>query len=164
MKARMYWNYATRSQIRGGQRSLLAIFCIAIGVMAIVALQLVSNAISLGLTGDVRELNGGDLSIMNTSAPLTQEQLRSFDQLRDQGVLSDYTAVESASGELHIAANGVSRFFQVNAVNPRQFPLAGAVTFTTPADGSLTSLLQGDSVVITQAMAKSFQIKRGDTV
>jgi putative ABC transport system permease protein len=164
MKARMYWTYATRSQIRGGQRSLLAIFCIAIGVMAIVALQLVSNAISLGLTGDVRELNGGDLSIMNTSAPLTQEQLRSFDQLRAQGVLSDYTAVESASGALHIAANGASRFFQVNAVNPAQFPLAGGLSFTTPANGDLPSLLHGDSVVITEAMAQAFSLKRGDMV
>jgi putative ABC transport system permease protein len=163
MKARMYWTYATRSQIRGGQRSLLAIFCIAIGVMAIVALQLVSNAINLGLTGDVRELNGGDLSIMNTSAPLIQEQLRSFDQLRAQGVLTDYTAVESASGELQVAATGASRFFQVNAVNPAQFPLAGAPTFTTPANSSLSSLLQGDSVVITEAMAQTFQLKRGDT-
>src|SRR5262249_11021498 len=137
---------------------------IAIGVMAIVALQLVSNSISLGLTGDVRALNGGDLSIMNTSAPLTQEQLRSFDHLRAQGALSDFTAVESTSGELHITANGASRFFQVNAVNPAQFPLAGAVTFTSPADGDLSSLLHDDSVVITQAMAQAFSLKRGDTV
>jgi predicted lysophospholipase L1 biosynthesis ABC-type transport system permease subunit len=132
--------------------------------MAIVALQLVSNAINLGLTGDVRELNGGDLSIMNTSAPLTEEQLRFFDQLHAQGVLTNDTAVESASGELHVAANGASRFFQVYAVNPAQFPLAGVPTFTTPANGSLPSLLQGDSAVITKAMAQTFQLKIGDTV
>ena len=76
MKLRMYWSYATRSQLRGGQRSLLAIFCIAIGVMAIVALQLVSNAINLGLTGNVRALNGGDLAITSASAPLTARPAR----------------------------------------------------------------------------------------
>ncbi|MGH2505387.1 MAG: hypothetical protein ACRDID_22985, partial [Ktedonobacterales bacterium] len=75
MKTRMYWRYATRSLTRGGQRSLLAIFCVAVGVMAIVALQLVSNAINVGLTSNVRALNGGDISLTSASAPLTASQL-----------------------------------------------------------------------------------------
>jgi hypothetical protein len=41
MKTSMYFNYTSRSLIRGGQRTILAIFCVAVGVMAIVALQLV---------------------------------------------------------------------------------------------------------------------------
>jgi predicted lysophospholipase L1 biosynthesis ABC-type transport system permease subunit len=163
MKLRMYWSYATRSQIRGGQRSLLATFCIAIGVMAIVALQLVSNAINLGLTGNVRALNGGDLAITSTNAPLTADQLGYFDTLQSQGVITHYTALVSASGEFHVVANGASRFFQVDAIDPAQFPLEGAPTFTNPASGSLTSLLHGQTVVITQAMAKTLAIKKGDT-
>jgi putative ABC transport system permease protein len=163
MKLSMYWAYAIRSQIRGGQRSLLAIFCIAIGVMAIVALQLVSNAISLGLTGNVRELNGGDLSIMNTSAPLTAEQLSSFDRLQAQGTITGYTAVAGTNGEFHVTTNGASRFFQVDAILPTQFPLEGAPTFVTPESGSLPSLLQGSTVVITQAMAQALNVKQGDT-
>ena len=45
---RLYWSYATRSLMRGGQRTLLAIFCVAVGVMAIVSLQLVGNMVNLG--------------------------------------------------------------------------------------------------------------------
>ena len=41
MKTSMYFNYTTRSLLRGGQRTILAVFCVAVGVMAIVALQLV---------------------------------------------------------------------------------------------------------------------------
>ncbi|HEX6542647.1 MAG TPA: FtsX-like permease family protein [Ktedonobacterales bacterium] len=163
MKLRMYWSYATRSQIRGGQRSLLAIFCIAIGVMAIVALQLVSNAINQGLTGDVRALNGGDLAITNTAAPLQADQLSYFDTLRAQGVITKYTALESMSGEFHVAANGVSRFFQVFAVEPSHYPLEGSVTLSDPAGGSLNDLLQGNTAVITETMAKTLNIQRGDT-
>lgn len=163
MKMRMYWSYATRSQIRGGQRSLLAIFCIAIGVMAIVALQLVSNAISLGLTGDVRTLNGGDLAITNTTAPLTADRLSYFDTLQSQGAITRYTAVAATSGEFHVSQTGASRFFLVNAVNPAQFPLEGAPTFATPADGSLSALLHGNTVMITQAMATALDIQKGDT-
>jgi len=56
----LYWSYATRSLGRGGQRTLLAIFCVAVGVLAIVSLQLVGNMVNNGLTSNVREGNGGD--------------------------------------------------------------------------------------------------------
>jgi putative ABC transport system permease protein len=163
MRIRMYWSYATRSQIRGGQRSLLAIFCIAIGVMAIVALQLVSNAISLGLTGDARALNGGDLAITSANAPLTADQLSYFDALQSQGAITRYTALAVTSGEFHMTTTGVSRFFQVNAIDPARFLLEGAPTFTSPANGSLNTLLHGDTVVITDAMAKTLDIQQGAT-
>ena len=164
MKARMYWTYATRSLARGGQRSLLAIFCVAVGVMAIVALQLVSNAINEGLTGDARALNGGDISISSMSTPLSASQLSVFDQLTSQGVITAYTAVAATSGEFHLAAaTGVSRFFQVDAVDPSAFPLEGAPTFINPADGSLPTLLHGASVVITQPLAQTLNVRKGDT-
>ena len=57
----MYWKYSTRSLVRGGQRTLLAIFCVAVGVMAIVALQLVGNMVNEALTGNIRAGNGGDI-------------------------------------------------------------------------------------------------------
>ncbi|HZC05088.1 MAG TPA: FtsX-like permease family protein [Ktedonobacterales bacterium] len=164
MKARMYWTYATRSLMRGGQRSLLAIFCVAVGVMAIVALQLVSNAINLGLTGDVRAINGGDIAITSSTDPLTASQLSAFAQLRAQGAITSYTAVDSASGEFHLAAaNGVSRFFTVDAVDPNTFPLSGAPTFTSPSGGSLPSVLHGSSVIITAALAQTLHLTLGDT-
>ena len=50
MKAKLYWSYPARSLVRGGQRTLLAIFCIAVGVLAVVALQLVGNMVNAGLT------------------------------------------------------------------------------------------------------------------
>lgn len=163
MKALMYWAYATRSQVRGGLRSLLAIFCIAIGVMAIVSLQLVSNAISQGLTGNVRELNGGDLSIANTAAPLTADQLSYFETLKSQGTLSDYIAIDSTSGEFHITTSGASRFFTVDVINPAHFPLEGVPTFTTPSDGSLNALVQGNAVVMTNSMMQALGLRIGDT-
>jgi putative ABC transport system permease protein len=163
MKVRMYWSYATRSLARGGQRSLLAIFCIAIGVMAIVALQLVGNAISLGLTSNVRALNGGDLAITTTTTPLTTDQLGYFDALQSQGVITRYTAVVANSGEFHIATSGVSRFFQVDAVDPAQFPLEGAPIFTHPTDGSLSALLHGNAVVVTEGMAQALDLHIGET-
>ncbi|HEX8982618.1 MAG TPA: FtsX-like permease family protein [Ktedonobacterales bacterium] len=164
MKARLYWTYAMRSLMRGGQRSLLAIFCVAVGVMAIVALQLVSNEMSLAFTGNVRALNGGDISMSSATTPLTTSDLSSFDQWKAQGTISAYTAVVNTSGEFHLAAaNGVSRFFQVEAVDPSVFPLDSAATMTTPRGGSLVSLVSGSTVVITAPMAQILDLKVGDT-
>ncbi|HEU4782486.1 MAG TPA: hypothetical protein VFS83_04015, partial [Ktedonobacterales bacterium] len=81
MKAGFYWRYATRSLLRGGQRTLLAIFCVAVGVMAIVALQLVGNMVNNGLTANVREGNGGDISVRSDVVPIRAQQLKSFDTL-----------------------------------------------------------------------------------
>src|SRR5690242_1344035 len=158
MKVRMYWSYATRSLARSGQRSLLAIFCVAVGVMAIVALQLVGNAIDTALTGDIRALNGGDLSIAATTAPLTTSQLTAFDTLQARGALTTYTAVDSLSGQTRTAA-GARRFFTLNAVDPTRFPLAGAADFTDPRGASLAAVLRNDNgdgapVAITTALAR----------
>jgi predicted lysophospholipase L1 biosynthesis ABC-type transport system permease subunit len=160
----MYWTYATRSLLRGGQRSLLAIFCIAVGVMAIVALQLVSEDITQGLTGDARAINGGDVAIQSATAPLTASQLSYFDHLQINGDITAYTALDSASGEFHLTTHGsASRFFTVNAVNPSQFPIAGAPQFSNPSSGSLEQMLSGDSVVITTTLAQSLNLQVGDS-
>jgi hypothetical protein len=59
MKSRLYWRSATRSLARGGQRTTLSIVCVAVGVLAVVALQLVSAMVTTGLTGDVRACRVG---------------------------------------------------------------------------------------------------------
>src|SRR5258708_27152002 len=99
MKVRMYWSYATRSLARGGQRTLLAIFCVAVGVLAIVSLQLVGGMVNDALTTNVREGNGGDISVRSDVTPLTAQQLSIFDHFKNQGTLTAYTAVSSIRGE-----------------------------------------------------------------
>ena len=63
MKASMYFNYTSRSLLRGGLRTLLAVFCVAVGVMAIVALQLVGSMLQNSLTSSTRDTNGGDIAV-----------------------------------------------------------------------------------------------------
>ena len=74
MKLGLYWSYATRSLVRGGQRTVLAIFCVAVGVMAIVALQLVSLSVNQALLGNVIEANGGDIRLNANLTPLRQRR------------------------------------------------------------------------------------------
>src|SRR6516162_61224 len=100
MKTRMYWRYATRSLTRGGQRTLLAIFCIAVGVMAIVSLQLVGNMVNHALTDNLRAANGGDLAVFSATSQITASDLATFDRLVAQGVLTGYIPVTHVNAEI----------------------------------------------------------------
>ena len=157
----LYWAYSTRSLRRGGQRTLLAIFCVAVGVMAIVSLQLVGDMVNQGLTGNVRQGNGGDISIRSDITPLRADQLGVFAQLKANGTISNYTAVSSHSAQVPQKASSTI-FFSLLAVDPNNFPLAGAPNFVDPGNGSLSSLLTGNNLVLTANLAKDLSAKVGD--
>src|SRR5579884_3893797 len=140
----LYWRYATRSLARGGQRTLLAVFCVAVGVMAIVALQLVGNTVNAALTGNIRADNGGDVSVRSDITPLSAQALQDFAQLRTSGTLTAYTAVDNQQARTLDASNQLQHY-QIYAVDPATFPLAGAPQFVSPSGGSLSSTLGGQN-------------------
>src|ERR1700730_7363404 len=100
MKISMYFNYTSRSLFRGGQRTVLAFFCVGVGVMAIVALQLVGLMINNAMTANVRDANGGDINVTTGigSRAFTQSDLSYFDQLKRNGTITNYTAFSSLTG------------------------------------------------------------------
>ena len=100
MKLGLYWSYATRSLIRGGQRTVLAIFCVAVGVMAIVALQLVGLSVNQALLGNIIEANGGDIRLNSELAPLRQPDIAFFDKLKQQRRISDYATSYDPGGSI----------------------------------------------------------------
>ena len=100
MRFGLYWSYATRSLVRGGQRSILAIFCVAVGVMAIVALQLVGLSVNQALLGNVVEANGGDIRLNASLTPLRQRDLSVLDKLKQQGRITDYATSFDAGGTI----------------------------------------------------------------
>ena len=163
MKARMYWAYATRSLSRGGQRTLLAIFCIAVGVMAVVSLQLVGYMVDHALTDNLRAANGGDLSVFNVTSQIPSSDLTAFNRLAQQGVLTDYTAVSRVSSEASDSQGGIHSF-QVWAVDPSKFPLAGAPQFIGPGGGELSILVHGNQVVVTQSLLTALGTQVGNRV
>lgn len=162
MKASLYLNYTTRSLVRGGQRTLLAVFCVAVGVMSIIALQLVGFMLQDSLTSNVRDINGGDVSVSAPSAPLHSSDLAFFDQLKSYGTITDYTAVTVANGGLKTVTPSYE-YFQVEAVDPSHYPLVTPPTFTTPANGTISNLLRNNQVVVTQSFLDRYGKKVGDS-
>lgn len=164
MKTSMYFNYTSRSLVRGGQRTLLACFCVAVGVMAIVALQLVGLMINSALTSNVRDANGGDINVSSGlgARNFTQNDLNFFTQLKSNGTIANYTALSRLRGSLS-NATGVNSGFSVLLVDPRTFPVVTPPTFTTPSNGSISSLLNGNGVIVDQQFASTWHKQVGDT-
>ncbi len=166
MKTSMYLNYTSRSLVRGGQRTMLAILCVAVGVMAIVALQLVGLMINDALTSNVRDANGGDISVGAGVAPFKQSDMAFFAALKSNGTISNFTAIASSNGSLISSTSGeLSRqTFSIEAVDPANYPVVTPPTFSSPADGTLPVLLKRNQVVVTQAFADQYNKQVGDVL
>lgn len=162
MKSSIYINYTSRALLRGGQRTVLAIFCVAVGVMAVVSLQLVGLMLQHSLTANVRETNGGDIAVTTPGVPLKPGDLTFFDQLKSDGTITDYTAVISATGGLNSTATSIQSF-SVEAVDPGKYPLVSKPAFVTPVDGTFANLLTNDQVIVTQNFLDRYQKHLGDT-
>jgi putative ABC transport system permease protein len=165
MKASMYFNYTSRSLFRGGQRTVLALFCVAVGVMAIVALQLVGLMINNAMTANVRDANGGDINVAagTGSQAFTQSDLSYFDQLKTNGTITGYTALSSLTGSFSNVVS-ITNSFTVLVVNPGTFPLVAPPIFTTPSNSNIKSLLTGNAAIIDQQVADTYHKKVGDTL
>jgi len=163
MKTSIYLNYTSRSLMRGGQRTILAIFCIAVGVMAIVSLQLVGLMINNAFTANVRDANGGDIAVTSNTKPFVQSDLPSFARLKSEGIITNYTALANADGSTSGAA-AAGRAFTIEAVDPHSFPVVTAPTFKDPANGTIEALLVNNGVIVDTIFADQYNKKMGDEI
>lgn len=142
---------------------MLALFCVAVGVMAIVALQLVGLMINNALTSNVRDANGGDVRVSGGIKPFAQSDLSFFDQLKSNGTITNYTALSGLNGSFSNAISLTSAF-SVLLVDPAVYPLVTPPDFTSPANGSVSSSLAGNGAILDTTLADTYHKHIGDTL
>ncbi len=155
MKLPLYLRYATRSLQRDRLRALLAVVCIAIGVMAMVALQLAGQMVSLSLLSNVRDLNGGDITIIAKGYPLGKQDLTFFQNMQNQKTIVRFSPIWSS-----LLIPSVSTL--VSVVQPETYPVVSPPQWVVPTNGKLSLLLHGDQVVIDQIYATQQNKRIGD--
>jgi len=162
---RLYLSYAVRSLRRGGQRSLLAIFCVAVGVMAVVALRLAGDMVTLSLTSNVREVNGGDVSVSSTALPLSRDDLKAVDQLKQQGQVTRYIALGTTQRSTVRKQGSHTVTLPLYVVDdPSTFPLVGSGDLDEPPNTTYAQALKDGTVVISKFGADEGGLGIGDTV
>ena len=157
--------YGWRSLRRSGQRTLLAIICVAFGVMSLVAMQTLADALIKTLLADPSVQLGGDLEIFRPGGYLDAEDLAMLDQMQSDGILDAYTPLAAGlwhamkldgSGRVHLVMN-------VTGVDPATYPLEGSLTLREPADAALADVLaMPGSAAVTRDLADQDGLAIGD--
>jgi putative ABC transport system permease protein len=163
-RLRLWSRYSLRAVRRGGQRSLLAIFCITVGVMAVVALRLAGDMVSLSLTSNLRTVIGADVTVQSNAIPLSSADLARFDELRRSGLIDAYTAIGVERGSVRRGSGHIARV-NVDVVDPGHYPLVGGGELAAPAHGSFATLLAAPgAVILSQFVADQAGVGPGDTI
>ncbi len=167
-RGRFYGHYALRNLWREGRRSAFALFCVAAGVAAIVALQSLGLALGEALTSNARTGNRGDVAaILGGDGFFTAGQMTAFEQLVDLGEATGLTfryrtqelPISLAQGE-HAGQGLLVESF---LVDPAVYPFYGQIQAVDPPGASLAALLAGpQDVVIGKSLADRHRVAVGD--
>ena len=164
-----YLGYALRSLKRDGTRTFLAGISVAFGVLSLVAMQLLANALLDGAMFDQRIQYGGDAQIhaQDMGQSFTASDLARIETWRQQGLIADYTLVSNGSPiYLRTPTNGhVSILFNALGIDPATYPLVGELVLREPAGATATEVLKNPTdVLVSRDIADQREIHIGDTV
>jgi predicted lysophospholipase L1 biosynthesis ABC-type transport system permease subunit len=166
----LYFTYAWRSFKRGGQRSLLAVLCIAVGVAAIVALQSTGLAISERVAGDARASAQSDIIVHSQQRLFQPDEVAKLETLKQNKTIVDYT-VSNGFFSLEVKkpdgtkSNDFGSIYTPIAVEPSKYPFYGKLDMAEPAGKNLKEVLtQPGQMVVDNKMATSLAVKVGDQV
>jgi predicted lysophospholipase L1 biosynthesis ABC-type transport system permease subunit len=182
---RFYVIHAWRDMSRNGRRTAFALFCIAAGVAAIVALRSLSLMIGDSLSANIAGINHGDLRVeprfnfdnlggQNTNSPdggnrFTPEVMAVISQWAEKNNVQMTSVITDANiqvAPLDSRQNvGRPQFISSFIIDPAKYPFYGPVLAVDPKDVPLSRLFTGgNDVVISQNLAENNQIKVGDQV
>ena len=159
--------HAVRSLVRGGQRSLLAIVCVATGVASLVSLQLLATMIGASIGVDGRAVVGGDASLSPQSGRFDGPAREALNRLVSDGSATAVTLLsERPSALLTHSRGGRAHFLnRLVGIDPTTFPLVGTVELRDSSGTHLQTLLeQPQSAIVTRDIADRIGVSTGDEV
>lgn len=155
-----------RNQLRsGGQRVVVALLCIAFGVMSLVSMMVLSGALERMLIEEPHDIIGADISMGRATEDfILPEHVAGLEKLQAEGVLETYTLVAHTSsltfrrpdsGELHFAAEGIG-------IEPAAYPPIGELTVENSTDGLADLLEAPGDVLVSRDLALEYGLSAGD--
>jgi len=170
-----YLRYAVRSLWRGGQRTGLALVCIALGVMSLVAMQSVSGFFTGLFQRDARATIGGDAVLYQPgdrpaakteagpAQQFTADQIAQLAAWRADGTLAAFDLqAETRFGMLK--PEGASRVHLLNTalgVDPAAYPLVGTLRLHQPNLSLAQALADPGSAAVTRDLAANLGLSVG---
>lgn len=157
---------AVRNILSSGSRGIVAMLCIGFGVMSLVSMSLLADAIGTTITIDPRLQVGADMSVTRASEDfILPEHAAQLKALQQQGVIEDYTLFAIAYSLMFRSdADPTARYgFTGVGVDSAKYPLLGKMTMADPSQGEFAELLaQPDTVLVTRDVATRNNLRVGD--
>lgn len=157
-----FLRYGLKGLLRGGQRIVIALLAVSFGVMSLIAMASVADAIGRTMTNDPRVQIGGDLLAMHSDGVIS---ITEFAALQDRGLIDAYTPVSTLNFPLlRTEDSGRASFVQrVMGIDPGVYPLVGAWALLDPVDEVPADLLrETGSALITRDLAAQYNLAIGD--
>ena len=156
--------YAARSLARDGQRTALALACVAFGVLAYTGTVLLTRAIDGALLIPAAESLGGDLEVRRTGGRLTRAEADAVAALARASGARAATPLAPVPAQF-LQVEGIGRLTLVSrvlGVDPGAYPVVGPLRLR---DGTLAEALAApDAAVVTRDLARTLGLAVGDRI
>ena len=130
---------------------MFAAFCVAVGVAAVVGMQLLALNISAAVDKAPKQANGGDISISPIARPFIGANLARIEALKRQGVIVDYTlTLNGGRNGVKATHDGITTLMTVRGIQPVKYPLYGTFTAVQPVVPVKDLLRHKGDVVVTR--------------
>lgn len=163
-----FFRIAFQNVLRSGQRGIVALLCIAFGVMSLVAMILVAESITGTLVLEPQRQVGADLSMGRAGdGVIVPEQVAQLATLKQQGVIDRYVVAAITSSLMFRVGDSTQAHFVPSGmgVELQNYPLVGRIVMREPAEGNFSQLLAGeDAVLVTRDVATDEHLKVGDVL
>lgn len=164
-----YLNYALRALRRSGQRTLLVIVSVAFGVMALVAMLLLSDMITDALLQGPRVIRGGDLYLERPGEDvmLSDSDVAQLAALQAAGRIDAYTLSARTFSMLIKPEGGTKTAFVMygKGVEPEVYPLVGRLSMRAPEGATLADAIgPSGQIAVSRDLAADLGLSVGDVV
>ena len=164
-----YLRYALRALRRDGTRTFLAGLSVAFGVLSLIAMQLLANALLRGAMFDQRLQYGGDAQIQaeTPGQALSAADLEQIAAWQQQGLIANYTLVANGTAAyLRTPDNGRVTFLaSALGIDPATYPLVGDLVLREPAGATAADALHApNDALITRDLADKLGLTIGETI
>lgn len=175
-----YLQHSLNDLRRNGRRTVFALFCVAVGVAAVVALRILGLSIGDTLVQNIAATNKGDIRLVATNrtdpnppsgdsrnafSTRTLAQIKTWAEKEGAEVTGVISNVNIQVAALTGSNVGRPQFISSIIIDPKVYPFYSDATAIDPPGVPLSKLFTGgDDVVISDNLAKAQNIKVGDQV
>jgi ABC-type antimicrobial peptide transport system permease subunit len=177
---KFYLQHSLNDLRRNGRRTLFALFCVGVGVAAIVALRMLGLSIGETLVRNIAATNKGDIKLTangrtgtsqatndsrNAFSEQTLQQIKAWAEKEGAQVTSAIANVNIQLAALDGTNAGRLQIITSLVIDPKVYPFyADAIAVDPPGVPMSKLFTGGNDVIISENLAKAQNIKVGDQV